>query len=119
MKINLTDVYTCIYYCLTSVLLRASYSQEHALIYTVVMPPVGIYPDFLLHHGGCASCTDQIYYTHNIILLLTKQKLKFICGVNNMVMLKEMMMHMNWLTQFYTYIKTVRMMKFILLMHVQ
>ena len=61
---------------------------------------------YQLHNGGCANCTDQIlYYTCNILLLLTKQKLEFICGVNNMVMIKQMVMHMNWVMQFYTYIR--------------
>ena len=61
---------------------------------------------YWLHHGGCDSCTVEIlYYNHNILLLLTNQKLEFICGVNNMITLKQMMMHMNWLTQCYTYIR--------------
>ena len=48
MKISLTDVYMCIYCCLTCALLNACYLQVHVLIYTLVMPPVGIYKDFLL-----------------------------------------------------------------------
>ena len=61
-------------------------------IYTVVVLPIGIYVDFILL--SYYSMVDVpvvhiqiIYYNH--ILLLTKQNLEFINGVNNMVMLNR------------------------------
>ena len=63
------------------------------LLYTVVMPPIGIYIDLLLVSYN--SMVDvltvhiQILYYNCNILLLTKQNLEFICGVNNMVKLNK------------------------------
>ena len=64
------------------------------LIYTVVMPPIGIYPDFLLLTDDTMVDVlvvqiQILYYIYNILLLLTKQKLEFICGINNMIMVKQ------------------------------
>ena len=59
---------------------------------------------YWLYHGGCAVCIDQILcYTHNILLLLIEQKLAFIWHDNNIIMLKQMIMNMNWLMQLYIY----------------
>ena len=62
------------------------------LIYTVVVPPVGIYPDLLLVTDYTVVDVPVVhirilYYTGNI-LLLTRQKLEFIGDVNNMSILK-------------------------------
>ena len=47
----------------------------------------GLLIGYQLHHTGCANYTDwTLNYTHNIFLLLTEQKLEFICGVDNMIM---------------------------------
>ena len=73
-----------------------------------MVSPVGIYPDFFLVTSYTMVDVlvvhiQILYYTHNI-LLLTKQDLEFI-HVNNMVILKQMMMHINWLMELYTYIR--------------
>ena len=70
------------------------YLQVHMFIYTVVVPPIGIYTDFLFvtsyNMGDVLVVHIQIlYYTHNILLLLTKQKLEFISDVTNMVILNK------------------------------
>ena len=74
------------------------------------MPLIDIYPDFLLVTDYTMMDVlvvhiQILYYTCNILLLLKKQKFEFICDVNNMVMLKQMMMHINWLMELYTYIR--------------
>ena len=84
--------------------------QVFMLIYTVVVSPIGRYPDSLLATNNTVvdvlvAHIQILYYTHNILLLLTKQKLEFIHNVNNIVILKQMMMHTNWLTELYTYIR--------------
>ena len=60
----------------------------------------GLSIGYQLYHGKCASCIDQILcYTHNSLLLLIKQKLRFIQYESNMIMLKQMIMNMNLLMQ--------------------
>ena len=101
MKISLTCVYMYIYYCLLSTLFHVLYTSVHAYKYSgdaIYWNIYGLLIGYQLYHGGCAICPGQIlYYTHNIFLLLTKQKLEFIHGDSNMIKLKQMIMYINWL----------------------
>ena len=63
-------------------------------IYTVVVPPISIYTDFLLFINY--SMLDMpvvplwiLYYTHNVLLLLTRQVLELICDVNSWAILNK------------------------------
>ena len=63
-------------------------------LYTVGVLPISTYMDFLLVSNY--SMVDVlvlhiqiVYYTCNILLLLTKQKQEFICDVNKMVILNK------------------------------
>ena len=90
-------------------LLCNCYLQVH-ILYTLVVPPIGIYPDFLLATNYTMVDVPVVhiwilYYALNILLHLTKQKLEYICDVNRRVILKQMMMHINWLMDLYTYIR--------------
>ena len=86
----------CIYYCIISAFVTDVLTSCKCL-YTVVMPPIGMYTDFLLVSNY--SMVDVpvvyiqiLYYTRNI-LLLTKQIQEFIFGVTiwlyNMVILNK------------------------------
>ena len=63
MKISLTEVYMCVYYCVLSAFI-VSYLQVHMFIYTIVMPPIGVYPDFLFdtHYAIVDVLAVQIGY---------------------------------------------------------
>ena len=81
-----------IYYYIMSAFVTA-YLQMYMHIYTVVVPPIGLYTDFLLVSNF--SMMDVLilhiwilYYMHNIVLL-TKQKLEFMYDVNNMVIINK------------------------------
>ena len=101
--------FMCVYYCLLSALICVLFTSVHAYIYSgnVTYSDIsGLLIGYWLHHGGCASCTDSditLYPQHPPSS--NKQKLELICGVNNIIMLKQLMMHMNRLTQLCTYIR--------------
>ena len=109
MNIRLTDVLACIHCYLPSALFSVLFTSVHAYIYSgdaTYWDISRLLIGYQLHHGGCTSHTDWIlYYFCNILLLLTIQKLEFLHGVNNMIMLKQMTMHMKWLRQLYTCIR--------------
>ena len=93
----------CFFVCLlfTSACAFYIHRQCHLLAYILTFLLVTDYTmvDLLVVH------IQILYYTHNILPLLTKQKLEFRWNVNNLVILQQMMMSINWLTELYTYIK--------------
>ena len=56
LQVSCTDVYMCVYYYLMNAFLSECYIQVCMLIYTMVVPPFGIYPNFLLYP----------YYDHSL-----------------------------------------------------
>ena len=92
------------------------------LIYTLLVPPTGINTehsfdinyfivDVLVVH------TQTLYYTPNILLLLTKQKcLKPMHDIDNMVMtMTKMVIYINWLMELYNDIRMLVMTLMVLL----